>query len=72
MSTAAVLKAEGRAEGKAEGELRGRMVGKLTCLQELMGLRVSIDEELANVDVAELERRYKDLQRQYEAQFKRP
>ncbi len=71
MSTAAALIAKGKAEGKAEGEMRGKVAGKLTCLQEILHLPVSSDQELAGLEVAELERRFKELQRQYEEQFKR-
>ena len=75
MSTAAVLiakgRAEGIAEGKAEGKTWGMIAGRLTCLQELMHLPVSGDEELAGLEMTELERRFRELQRQYEEQFKR-
>ena len=75
MSTAAALIAKGRAEGeakgKAAGEARGLVIGKLMLLQEMMKLPVSGKEELSGLELAELENRYDELQRQYHAQFKR-
>ena len=71
VSIAATLIAKGRAEGKAEGKAEGEARGKLRCLQDIMHLPVSGDDELAGLEIAELERRYRDLQRQYEEQFKR-
>ena len=62
--------AQGEAKGEAKGEARGKAVGMLRCLQGIMGLAVSSDEDLAGVEVAELERRYQELQRQYDEQFK--
>lgn len=62
MSTAEAFIAEGKAEGEAQGRLK--------CLQEIMRLPVSSEQELAGLGMAELERRYRDLQREYEAQFK--
>lgn len=70
MSAAATIKAEGRAEGKAEGEARGAAIGRLTVLQEIMRLPVSSKEELAELDLVELESRYHEMQRRYDAQFK--
>ena len=82
MSTAAALiakgrteglaqgEAKGKAEGKAEGEARGAAIGRLTVLQEIMRLPVSSKEELAGLDLAELESRYQEMQRLYDAKFK--
>ena len=79
MSTAAALIAKGNAEGeargiakgKAEGEARGKAEGKLTVLQEIMGLPVSSKEDLAGLDLADLESRYQEMQHRYDSQFKR-
>jgi predicted transposase/invertase (TIGR01784 family) len=62
--------AKGRAQGKAEGKAEGEARGKLKCLQGIMHLPVSDDQELAGLEIAELECRYLDLQRQYEEKFK--
>jgi len=71
MSTAAALIAKGKAEGKAEGKTWGLVMGKLTFLQEMMHLPVSSDQDLEGLEVTELERRFRELQRQYAEQFKR-
>ena len=79
MSTAAALIAKGKAEGiaqgiakgEAQGIAKGKAEGKLTVLQEIMGLPVSSKEELAGLELAELESRYQDMQRRYDEQFKR-
>ena len=71
MTTAAALRAEGEARGVAKGLATGIARGKLTLLQSLMKVPVTTEEELAGLEVAELERRFDELQRQYDAQFKR-
>ena len=58
MTIAAKINAEGQAQGR------------LKLLQELMGLPVSSDEDLAGIDLPELQRRFQLLQQQYAAQFK--
>ena len=93
MSTAEVLIARGRAQGMAEAmaeamakakaeamarwKARGVAIGSLTLVQELMDLPVSSDEELAGLDLAELDRRLKELKgdrrfKELQDRFKRP
>ncbi len=74
MSIAQKLIAKGRAEGEARGEARGHILGtwqgKLRLLQELMGLPVATDSELAGLSVAELESRFAVLEQRYKQEFK--
>lgn len=45
-----------------EGEALGKLEGRLTMLQEIAGLPVSTDQELALLSVAELEQEARDIQ----------
>lgn len=63
MSTATVLIAKGKAHGL--------LMGKLQMMQEMMRRPVSAEEELGALSLTELERRFNDLQREYETTFKR-
>lgn len=58
------------AKGEAKGEARGAWIGKLQLLEHLMGLPQTTSEAFSGVEVAEMERRYWDLQSKYDAQFK--
>ncbi len=70
MSIAQKLIAKGKAEGKAEGEILGTWKGKLRLLQELMGLPVARDAELAGLSAADLESHFALLDQRYKQEFK--
>ena len=53
---------EGEAAGEVRSEARGKLKGRLMTLQELTGLPVSTDQELALLSVAEFEQKAKDVQ----------
>ena len=70
MSTAEKLIAKGKAEGKAEGKAKGVWIGKVQLLEEMLSLESSSGESLANLSVEDLESRFHELQKQYQAVFK--
>lgn len=63
-------KAEGRSEGEAKGKAEGAWIGKLQLLEQLMGFPQTSNDVLSGLAPAEIERRYWELQRKYDAQFK--
>jgi hypothetical protein len=58
------------AQGKAEGEARGTWIGRLQTLEEVMGLPATDSAALAALEACEIEKRFRELQRDYNAQFK--
>ncbi len=59
--------AEGHAEGHADGEARGEQVGRIRLLQQLLGADELPLDELAQMDLAALEKMAKDLQAQLDS-----
>jgi hypothetical protein len=72
MTVAEKLIAKGRDEGRVEGWVGGTWMGKLQVLQDLLGEAVTPGEVLRALSVEELEKRYRDCQARYDAQFRRP
>ena len=74
MSTAEKLiargKAEGEAKGKAEGKAEGVWIGKVQLLEEMLGTAQSSVEKLASLSMEDLESRFQELQKLYQAKFK--
>ena len=54
----------------AQGRAKGIWIGKLQLVEHLMGLTETNNEALAGIDVVEIERRYWEMKRKYDAQFK--
>jgi predicted transposase YdaD len=69
MSVAEQLISQGRAEGRIEGRAEGTWIGKLHALEELLGIPVTPRDELAQLAPAELEKRYRERQRDCETRF---
>ena len=70
MATIAELIARAKAEAKAIGEAIGKAKARLAVFQGLLGRPVSTDAELDGLEVAEIERRYEELQREYDQKYK--
>lgn len=82
MSTAEKLIAQGRAEGIAEGRTeglaegrveglaKGEWIGKIQMLEKFLNMPSSAKTDLESKSLAELERRFADLQGEYDARFK--
>lgn len=70
MSFVEKMKMEGRKEGREEGLSRGEWIGKVRLLEELMGAEQSAVEELVDLEVSELARRFAALQAEYDRQYK--
>ena len=71
MTLAQQIRQEGRQEGRKEGQEEGLWIGKILNLQELMGLAPADPGDLFAHGIPELERRYEELRREYEARFRR-
>jgi predicted transposase YdaD len=50
---------------KLEGKLEGKLGGKIQLLQEILGVRVSSDNELEELSVEQLESLFGELRRQW-------
>ncbi len=71
MTTAQKLRNEGKLEGKLEGEARGQWIGKIVLLRQLMQLPTANTAEMDSLGAGELERRFKELEGEYETKFRR-
>lgn len=59
-----------RQEGRIEGQERGEWIGKVRLLEEMVGQTPTPSAVLGDLSVAELQRKFADLQAQYQRQFK--
>ncbi len=57
-------------QGKAEGENRGVLLGKVQLLEEMVGVGVDSKASLAEMDVAGLEVRFRELEAVYKERFR--
>lgn len=70
MNTAQQLIQKGRQEGRQEGRNHGEWCGQLKLLQRIMGLPVTPDEELIQLDADDVKERFQALEREYDSKFK--
>lgn len=70
MNTAQQLRAEGRQEGRLEGRNHGEWCGQLKLLQRIMGLPVTPDAELIQLDAESVKEQFQALEREYDSKFK--
>jgi hypothetical protein len=64
--------AQSIAKARAEGEAIGEAQGALKLIQELLGLPVPTDADLADLSLAEMESRLVGLIQRHQTEFKRP
>jgi predicted transposase/invertase (TIGR01784 family) len=70
MTIAEQLIAKGEVRGRQEGRAKGVWIGRIQAIQELMGHPPDGTEALAELEIAELERKCEDLHRDYDTRFK--
>jgi predicted transposase/invertase (TIGR01784 family) len=70
MSVAEKLIAKGRVEGRVEGREEGLWIGKIQLLEEFLGLSVSLDKSLEELDLNQLKTMQAQLLKDYEQRFK--
>ena len=70
MSVAEKLIAKGRVEGRVEGQASGAWLGRIALLEEMLGREPTCAQNLKDLSIEELRRRFEALQRDYNQAFK--